>query len=745
MSAVDFFRPLSTKENAAMDSGATDLREELYRVIGHYTQLSEMARQGEINPMSQIGKIVKKRFPFLLLVISEIIPQLERDQITYQQALFILLEKAMAFGDQDLLLESRDEIQEIETDGAAFIYSIRWVDKPKNLRPMPAEVEKTLRNLRDLNTKYRKRYAPDDEDTTTIIPFFLRKEEASSTGSNLDRVTDLVNKAVLELHHLMMEYESSRKFFGLVRSKRTEIVKDLMHLSWFLFRCGYSVDRIVSGYYYKDALTELLNGKLLDYLIETENSVDGISGLSWHLAVMCMLNIGSFFEVQGDYRDLDDRKEVARHVKALKSKNRRGGELLKKLANLDKIYGSRPQGLPAQNFLRFRYYSSFQDYHGERRTRDPKGETAVRVYKPIVDPEAMEKRAQQDLQEKGRCFSSKTQEEMNNLLTLLVDSLNNPARVTGKRVKILGDISSGAMGEVSIGIFRDEIVALKRVKEGVTGSLGDPVALLEYEAALHRRVQSPDQHPFIVEYYDFIEQETTVRTERLLINGYHPNDNLTQLVEKNWREKFKPPFSVRSKLTLATLEIVFLQLLECVKRFREKGVVHRDLKTDNILYMVDENETVNRIKVIDFGVGLAIGSGAVEDLFRGKIVGTFSYMAPEQAKGKSDFQSDLYSAGAIFTVLLTGRLPLVFPKTHSREELVKQIMRIEREPRPKLTTLNPWLTKYPALEHIASYVERMLELDPLQRVNLDEVTEAYRHLFDDLGDDKHTQSVYYVR
>ena len=122
-------------------------------------------------------------------------------------------------------------------------------------------------------------------------------------------------------------------------------------------------------------------------------------------------------------------------------------------------------------------------------------------------------------------------------------------------------------------------------------------------------------------------------------------------------------------------------------------MVHRDLKTDNILYMVDENEKLNRIKVIDFGVALAIGQGAVDDIFRGKVVGTFAYMAPEQARGRSVFQSDLYSVGAIFTVLLTGQLPMVFPKTKTRPELVQQILRIENEPRKKLTVLNPWLKK----------------------------------------------------
>ena len=86
----------------------------------------------------------------------------------------------------------------------------------------------------------------------------------------------------------------------------------------------------------------------------------------------------------------------------------------------------------------------------------------------------MEKRAEEDLKESGRCFSSKTREEMAGLIKLVMDSLDNPDKVKGKKVKVLGDISSGAMGKVSIGIFRNQIVALKKVKAHISPSLGDP-------------------------------------------------------------------------------------------------------------------------------------------------------------------------------------------------------------------------------------------------------------------------------
>jgi serine/threonine protein kinase len=231
--------------------------------------------------------------------------------------------------------------------------------------------------------------------------------------------------------------------------------------------------------------------------------------------------------------------------------------------------------------------------------------------------------------------------------------------------------------------------------------------------------------------------------EKILICGYYPNDSLTHFVEHIWTQKYKPPFAVNSKLTLGTLEVIVNQLLECLRCFRRKRVVHRDLKTDNILYAVDQDERINNIKVIDFGVALGLGSLSPADMFVGKVVGTFSYMAPEQARGQSTYQSDLYSVGAILTVLLTGKLPLVFHRTSSRQELAEQILRIEKEPRPRLNQLNPWLEKERVLKETAAAVEMMLTLDAASRPDIEQMQVAFNQIFQTVGDAKHTISIFY--
>ncbi|MDQ7782592.1 MAG: protein kinase [Desulfomonilaceae bacterium] len=723
-----------------MERDAHSLREELYRVIQHYTELAQLATKGEVDPLSQIGRIIKKTAPYILLVIRDLLPPLERGELTYYEVIYNVIRSAQQFPDQQVLIDSRNEMQEIEEGERVFLYAVKWLDSHIYLRPAPHEIDTIQNKLNDLNEKYKQRYGHSDEQTTTLIPCFFVRNEADSSETNIIRMADLVRRAVLEMHHLMLEYEPERRFIFFNSSSRTEMEEEIMQLAWFLFRCGYAVDRIASGYY-KDLLADFLNEKILEHLIESQDTVDTLQGLSSHLWLLSLMDFASFFEMPNDYIGLDDYREATRYAKSLKSKHRRGAAVLKSMVDLLKLYEAHPQGRIVQNFLLYRYNSAFGSYHGENRVTDPRGAHAVKLYKARLDREAMEKRAEQDLNQAGSGYSTKTRDEMAGLIKLIVESLAEPGKVRGRKLKVLGDISSGAMGKVSIGIFKNRIVALKRVKSQVTSSLGDPVSLLQYEAAIHARVQSPEQHPYVVEYFGIDEQDG----EKLLINGYHPTDNLTQLVERNWLVKYKPPFNTESKLDLATMETIINQLLECLRLFRAKGVVHRDLKTDNVLYMVDQQEKLCQIKVIDFGVGMALGQGATDDLFKGKVVGTFSYMAPEQARGKSVFQSDLYSVGAIFTVLLTGKLPMLFPKTRSRQELVKQIYRIEKEPRPKLTALNPYLKKDTTLEHVAATVERMLDLDPMRRPNLEEVQSAFDGVFQHIGDKKYNLSVFYHR
>jgi serine/threonine-protein kinase len=109
------------------------------------------------------------------------------------------------------------------------------------------------------------------------------------------------------------------------------------------------------------------------------------------------------------------------------------------------------------------------------------------------------------------------------------------------------------------------------------------------------------------------------------------------------------------KLDLATTVPIVRQLCAGLSAAHAQGVVHRDLKPDN-LFLVGKDAPV--VKLIDFGIARVTDTGAANRTRTGVIMGTPAYMAPEQAKGaKVDARADIYSVGAILYRCLTGHEP----------------------------------------------------------------------------------------
>lgn len=142
-----------------------------------------------------------------------------------------------------------------------------------------------------------------------------------------------------------------------------------------------------------------------------------------------------------------------------------------------------------------------------------------------------------------------------------------------------------------------------------------------------------------------------------------------------------------------------------------RGLVHRDLKPSNI--MVDDER---RVRLMDFGLVRSADEGRTVTLSR-RVVGTYRYMAPEQARGLTvDARADLYSLGVILYELLCGRPPFV---AQAPGELAREIL--TRRP-PPVATLNPG-----ADPRLAAVAERLLRKDPAERFQSAlEVLEALR-------------------
>jgi hypothetical protein len=107
------------------------------------------------------------------------------------------------------------------------------------------------------------------------------------------------------------------------------------------------------------------------------------------------------------------------------------------------------------------------------------------------------------------------------------------------------------------------------------------------------------------------------------------------------------------KLPLAEVLWIATQTLLTLERAHEHGIIHRDLKPDNLFWTADQE-----LKVLDFGVARLRDANTTETTRTGTVVGTPTFMAPEQAIGSTseiDARSDIWSLGAIMFRALTGR------------------------------------------------------------------------------------------
>jgi len=266
---------------------------------------------------------------------------------------------------------------------------------------------------------------------------------------------------------------------------------------------------------------------------------------------------------------------------------------------------------------------------------------------------------------------------------LLLGRTKRAARPKLGRYELVEELGRGAMGTVFLG--RDprlnRVVALKVIP---LAEAVDENNLAETRARFFREAEAAGRlkHPAIVTVYDAGEDGGLAYIAMEHVQG-------EPLVERTVSDRLLEPAVV--------LEVV-ARLADALQYAHAQGVIHRDVKPGNVIY----DPATLEPKIMDFGIARFTDSTTTRT---GIVLGTPSFMAPEQLEGRNvTGRSDLFALGVTLFQLLTGQLPF-------RADSMTALMdKIANAPHPPLRTIRPDL---PA--SVGVILDRALQKDPDQR------------------------------
>jgi tetratricopeptide (TPR) repeat protein/predicted Ser/Thr protein kinase len=253
-----------------------------------------------------------------------------------------------------------------------------------------------------------------------------------------------------------------------------------------------------------------------------------------------------------------------------------------------------------------------------------------------------------------------------------------PGRVIGERYEILQLLGEGGMGAVFKAMDRqlDRHVALKIIRPELAGS-PNVLRRFKQELLLARQVT----HRNVIRIFDLGVADGL----HFITMDFVQGRDLNHLLEER---KFAPEETVK----------IVRQVAEALDAAHAESVIHRDLKPHNI--MVTDN---GKVYVMDFGLARSVENSGLTRT--GALLGTPTYMSPEQAKGAAiDTRSDLFALGVIFYEMLTGVIPF------KADTVLASLLKRTQEPPPPPAEVNPAI---PAV--LSGIVMRCLAIDPANR------------------------------
>ena len=269
-----------------------------------------------------------------------------------------------------------------------------------------------------------------------------------------------------------------------------------------------------------------------------------------------------------------------------------------------------------------------------------------------------------------------------------------PGQVVAGRYEIVRFIAKGGMGEVyeARDLEFNDPVALKTLLPQIA-SVEEMVLRFKREIRLSRKIA----HPNVCKMFDITRHpqgEPSPSQTICLTMEFLPGETLLQALQS--APIMPPPRALR----------ILTQVADALEAAHQAGVVHRDLKTSNIM-LVPAMDGATRAVVMDFGLARGVTPDERDGRLTqtGKILGTWDYMAPEMLDGGHPSPaSDIYALGILAYVMVTGERP--FPG----ESPLSAVIRRSRERVPPPCSVVPGLPP-----HWDEAILGCLEVDPARR------------------------------
>ena len=272
------------------------------------------------------------------------------------------------------------------------------------------------------------------------------------------------------------------------------------------------------------------------------------------------------------------------------------------------------------------------------------------------------------------------------------------------KYRIERKLGSGGMGAVyrAVDTEKNRVVAIKVIHPHIA-EIEQFIKRFHQEAMLLEKLA----HPRVVRIYE----SGQIDGHHYIAMEYVTGKSLTALMREREEvaagqptvaSEAAPPMPTFRPFPEPAVLRVLEQMARVLQEAHELGVIHRDIKPDNIIVTNTERWD---IKLLDFGIAKDTRELHTMVSQTGQVIGTPAYMSPEQCEGKRlDIRSDIYSLGVTAYQLLAGRLPFPGPTTMA---FMKQ--HLLEEP-PPLRQVNPAVS-----DGVAAVVAKMLQKEPQKR------------------------------